>query len=122
MLLESFQPSGPPTSLLNGYYGVELGRALEYRLSSVQLGVMVLGLGVFSNLAQYFYQGPAFGGMSGVVYGLLAYIWIQGRFNPRFGMGLNRPIVIMMLAWFVLCWTGLMGPVANMAHTAGLIG
>jgi GlpG protein len=29
--------------------------------------------------------------------------------------------VIMMLVWYVLCWTGLLGPIANWAHTAGLI-
>ena len=26
-----------------------------------------------------------------------------------------------MLGWFALCWTGLLGPVANWAHTGGLV-
>lgn len=99
----------------------ELGGALENRLRTLDLAAMVVGLGVSSNLAQYFYQGPAFGGMSGVVFGLLGYFWMQGRFNPRFGMGLHKHIVVMMLGWFVICWLGLVGPIANMAHTAGLL-
>ena len=59
--------------------------------------------------------------MSGVVYGLLGYVWVMGRLNPRSGLVLHQQIVIMMLAWFVLCWTGVIGAVANMAHTLGLV-
>lgn len=98
----------------------QLGGALEQRQGWTVLLVLVVTIGAISNLAQYYYGGPAFGGMSGVVYGLLGYFWIQGRFNPRFGMALHKPVVIMMLIWFVVCWLGLVGPIANMAHTAGL--
>jgi GlpG protein len=59
--------------------------------------------------------------MSGVVYGLLGYFWMQGRYNARFRMILPRHVVVMMLAWFALCWSGLIGHIANMAHTAGLL-
>jgi membrane associated rhomboid family serine protease len=62
-----------------------------------------------------------FGGMSGVVYGLLAYVWMQGRYNQRFGYALHKSTAVMMLVWFVLCWTGLLGPIANWAHTTGLL-
>jgi GlpG protein len=30
-------------------------------------------------------------------------------------------IVIWMVAWFVLCFTGFLGPVANYGHLGGLI-
>ncbi len=99
----------------------ELGGALENRQGYGYLGSMVVVLGGFSNLAQYLYQGPKFGGMSGVVFGLLGYFWMQGRYNPRFGMALHKHIVIMMLGWFAVCWLGLVGNIANMAHTVGLL-
>ena len=99
----------------------DLGGAIE-RYRGIRLfAALVLFSGISSNLAQYAWSGPAFGGMSGVVYALLAYVWVQGRFYPRGGIGLPRPVAIMMLVWYVLCWTGLIGPVANMGHSAGLL-
>jgi len=75
-----------------------------------------------SNLAQYFATGPAFGGMSGVVYAFLGYIWMQIRFNPINYVGvMPKSVVPLMLAWFIACWLGLIPNVANVAHTAGLI-
>ena len=59
--------------------------------------------------------------MSGVVYALLGYFWMQGRYNPRFGVALHQTTVTMMLVWYVLCWTGIFGPIANWAHTAGAL-
>ena len=98
----------------------DLGSGIERVMGSAYLGLVVAVTGVLPNVAQYAWDGPAFGGMSGVVYGLLGYIWMQGRFNPYFGLYLRRPIVVMMLVWYVLCWTGIFGPIANMAHTVGL--
>lgn len=99
---------------------VDLGGMIESRQSTKQLGLLVLVTAVLSNLAQYTHTGPNFGGMSGVVYGLLGYIWIRGRFDPGSGLFLHSQTVGMMLIWAFLCLTGLMGPIANTAHFAGL--
>lgn len=100
----------------------DLGRSIETLKGRLLLGLFVVVSGIASNIAQYsIAQSPYFGGMSGVVYGLLGYVWMQGRFNPAFGMALHQSTVIMMLAWYVLCWTGFFGPIANWAHTAGLV-
>lgn len=99
----------------------QLGSVIEKRLGPWDLAVLVAVIGAGSNVAQFLSTGPLFGGLSGVVYGLLGYFWVQGRFNPRFGLVLNETVVYLMLGWFVLCWIQVIPNVANWAHTAGLV-
>jgi len=99
----------------------DLGSMIESRQSTIHLAALVVMIAAFSDLGQYFVSGPIFGGMSGVVYGLLGYIWIRGRFDPGSGLFLHPSTVNMMLIWFVLCYTNLLGPVANTAHAVGLV-
>jgi GlpG protein len=100
----------------------DLGSMIEARQSSWHLLLLVIVVAALSNLAQFYVgRAPNFGGMSGVVYGLFGYIWIRGKYDPASGLFLHRSIVTMMLIWLVLCFTGILGPVANYAHLAGLL-
>ena len=100
----------------------DLGHMIERKHGPIYLLIMVLLLGVFSNIGQFMVRGPNFGGMSGVVYGLLGYIWIRSRLDPFSGLYVSKQNVILMIAWFFLCLSGLMGNVANVAHGVGLAG
>ncbi|MBA3981770.1 MAG: rhomboid family intramembrane serine protease, partial [Alcanivorax sp.] len=105
----------------NLLWWMELGRIIERFQSGPQLVGVTLVTAVVSAVAQFLASGPAFGGLSGVVYGLLGYLWIYGKVNPRAGYGLRREIVLFMLAWLVICYVGLAGIVANEAHLFGLL-
>ncbi len=107
--------------LFNMLWLKDLGGMLEQYEGAFLLLLQVLIIGVISNLAQYYWSGPSFGGMSGVVYGLLGYMWIRGKLDPYAKLILNPSVVTMMIVWFFLCLTGLMGPVANAAHAGGLV-
>ncbi|HEV2211306.1 MAG TPA: rhomboid family intramembrane serine protease [Verrucomicrobiae bacterium] len=105
----------------NMWWLKDLGSMIEARQTWVHLLALVLVVGAGSNLAQYFVtHSPIFGGMSGVVYGLLGYIWLRGKFDPASGLFVHPSTVTLMLVWLVLCFTGWLGPIANYAHLAGL--
>lgn len=99
-----------------------LGSLIEARQSRALMIRLVLLLGIGSNLVQYVSYGTGnFGGMSGVVYGLIGYMWMRGRFDPSCGLQLDRNTVIMSMIWFFFCFTGWVGPIANGAHAGGLV-
>jgi GlpG protein len=97
----------------------DLGSMIEARQGFLYLAALVLVISALSNLGQYLAAGPGFGGMSGVVYGLLGYAWIRGRLDPGMGYHVNRYIILMMTVWFLLGFTGLIGHIANAAHGVG---
>lgn len=99
----------------------DLGTVVESRQSSGFLALFIFVIGAASNVAQYWMSGPSFGGMSGVVYGLLGYVWMKATYDPRSGYYLHESTVAMMLIWYLLGFTGLLN-IANTVHTVGLVG
>ena len=107
--------------LFNMMWLYDLGGMIEARLGRVYFGLLALALAVFSNLGELMVSGPLFGGMSGVVYGLLGFIWIRGKFDPGSGLYLHPKTVTFMIIWFFLCLSGMIGNIANTAHGVGLV-
>lgn len=107
--------------LFNMLWLRDLGGVIEARRGTWKFLVLVLAIAGISNAAQGIWSGPSFGGMSGVVFGLFGFVWMQSRFVPESGFFMPPNLVMLMLFWMVLCYTGLMGPIANAAHTVGLL-
>jgi GlpG protein len=107
--------------LCNMLWLQDLGSMIEARQSSLHLAIMVIVFSACSNLGQVLIDhSPNFGGMSGVVYGLLGYIWIRGKFDPGSGLFLHPTSVTMMIVWFFACLFHFIPHVANWAHAIGL--
>jgi GlpG protein len=106
--------------LFNMYWLYLFGGLIEATRGQRKYLAMVLVLAVVSNVAQYLYSGPNFGGMSGVGYGLFGYLWFMTRFRPEEGYALPTSTIVMFVIWTVLCMTDRVGPVANAAHLGGL--
>ena len=112
---------------MNGMWYWELGRRIEARQGGINLLGLTLLFSLVSNYAQYFYSGPGlFGGLSGVLYGLLGHCWIYQVLSPNPAYRLPRGVLVMMLVWLALCMSGLIsligfGEIANAAHVSGLL-
>jgi GlpG protein len=110
---------GFPHLFFNMLWMLDLGTMIERRQSSRMLLALVLVIAALSNFGQYLIGGAGFGGMSGVVYGLIGYIWLRGKFDLTSGLFLHSSTVIMAVVWFVLCLVGIIPHVANTAHSVG---
>ncbi len=107
--------------LFNMLWLRDLGSLIEARASTLKLLFLVVVIGIASNVGQYLVSGPAFGGVSGVVYGLLGVVWIRGKVDPSSGFFLTDQTIMVMVGWFVLCLLHMVGNVANTAHGVGLV-
>ncbi len=111
---------------MNGMWYWELGRRIELRQGSINLLGLTLLFSLVSNYTQYYVSGPTlFGGLSGVLYGLLGHCWIYQWLAPNPVYRLPGGVLVMMLVWLVLCLSGLVsmigfGEIANGAHVGGL--
>lgn len=114
---------GPLHLLFNMLWLLDLGTMVERRQGVWRLALLVLVMAILSNVAQYYVnmRAPNFGGMSGVVYGLIGYIWLRGKFDPASGLFLHSTTVTMAVFWYFLCLTGLAGNIANTVHTVGFV-
>lgn len=103
----------------------ELGGLIERGQSGRRLLVITLVIMLVSNAAQGLQYGNSFGGLSGVIYGLLGYLWLYPLLNPAAGFRVRREILWFMLGWLALGYTGLLdvlfGPVSNVGHLSGLL-
>jgi len=108
--------------VFNMMWLASLGSVIEARQSKALMIRLVLFLAIGSNLVQWVATGkPYFGGMSGVVYGLIGYMWMRGKFDPACGLRLDSYTIITSVIWFAVCFTGWVGPIANGAHAGGLV-
>ena len=110
-----------------------LGRQIEDRIGKLKMVALVLITGILPNIAQYLMGGPSFEGFSGVVVGMVGFIWMRQKAAPWEGYPLQRS-VILFISIFVFAMLGLeilsftlqyLGvvelalPIANTAHIVG---
>lgn len=110
---------------------------IEARLPKWKILFLLLLLGVLPNLAQYFISGPYFLGFSGIVVGLVGFIWVRQKIAPWEGYPLQKVVVVFVIVYIaalfgleifsliqnVVSKQSLSANIANTAHiVGGLIG
>jgi GlpG protein len=106
--------------VFNTMWWWQLGGSVERTLGKGALINLFLITALVSNLGQFMVSGPNFGGLSGVVYGLVGYVWWYGWLAPEKGLMISKPIIGFLLFWLLLGYADVL-PV-NMANTAHLLG
>ena len=105
----------------------DLGRRVEQVMGHLNMFMLFLVIAVVSNTSQFeFGGGGLFGGMSGVVYGLLGFSWIAPQLQPAWPIQPPKAVMIFMVGWLVVCMSGMVevlgfGAIANAAHLGGLL-
>lgn len=112
--------------VFNGLWLWEFGRRIEGQEGSGRLLEGLLWLAPVSALAQYVVgEHPLFGGLSGVVYGLLGYLVVIQRLRPRRAYRLPRALPVLLIGLLALMATGVTEPfglaIAHGAHLGGLL-
>jgi GlpG protein len=101
-----------------------LGSKIDGHITFINL---VIFSSIISNLAQHFFgESALFGGLSGVIYGLLGYCMIIEIDTKQERYDLPPALYLFMLIWLILGFLGILnlfgfGNVANYAHLGGLI-
>ena len=112
--------------VFNSLWLALLGSKIETYEGSFHLLLIVLISGIASNMIQFHWSGTVyFGGMSGVIYALLGYLWVKHKIAPQNFSSLPSGLMGFMVGWLVLCMTGVLEValgigVANAAHLSGL--
>ncbi|SFM14689.1 rhomboid family intramembrane serine protease [Marinobacter zhejiangensis] len=101
-----------------------LGSQVEWFDGRGRLIALFLVSSLLSNGLQYAVSGPLFGGLSGVVYGVLGYCWLSQQRLPRFQF--PPALVVFGVVWMVIGFTPLpewlgLGRMANEAHLGGFV-
>ncbi len=89
--------------------------------------LLIIFSGIFSNLLQYTWTSSSlFGGLSGVIYGMLGYCLIMEMESNYDRYGLPPGLYLFMVVWLILGFVGILdlfgfGSVANFAHLGGML-
>lgn len=98
----------------------QLGGEIEQKIGRGALLQIFLITAIVSNVGQFMVSGANFGGLSGVVYGLVGFIWWLDWLAPQQNLKLAKPLIGILLFWMLLGFVELL-PV-NMANTAHFLG
>lgn len=123
-LTSSFVHFAPMHILFNLYWLWHFGRAIERHFGTPCFLALVIASGFLSASCQIAFSDANSIGASGINYGLFGFLWVARYKSPELETVVPDRIVKFMMVWLVLCFflskAGIW-PVANAAHTSGLI-
>ncbi|MEJ6475707.1 rhomboid family intramembrane serine protease GlpG [Pseudoalteromonas piscicida] len=108
--------------IFNLSWWLHLGAQIAERFGIRALICLYFVTGLTSNFMQFLLVDANFGGLSGVVYGLLGFCWIVSHRSPAQPALVSKPVVGFMLLWMLFGFTDMFFiNMANWAHLFGLL-
>ena len=104
-----------------------LGEKIERVDNSIIFLMLIIFSSICSNYLQFLWTGSSlFGGLSGVIYGLIGYCMILEMDTNYDRYQLPSGLYLFMIVWLILGFLGILdlfgfGSVANFAHLGGLV-
>ena len=104
-----------------------LGEKIERVDNSITFLMLIIFSSICSNYLQFLWTGSSlFGGLSGVIYGLIGYCMILEMDTNYDRYQLPSGLYLFMIVWLILGFLGILelfgfGSVANFAHLGGLV-
>jgi GlpG protein len=89
--------------------------------STTKLIILTIVIAGVSNMSQWWFAGAKFGGLSGVIYGLMGYLWLLQHFAGKDNYRFDPVIAVLMLAALPLSALGILDQQATYAHLSGLL-
>jgi GlpG protein len=103
------------------FWVFDVGGDMERQEGKIFFGVFIAVVGAVCNTLQFLVSGPYFEGMSGVVYGMIGYVWMMTRYQHNSRYSMSDGMMLFMVAWIVV---GLMFDdlrIANTQHITGIL-
>ncbi|PHM59374.1 rhomboid family intramembrane serine protease GlpG [Xenorhabdus sp. KK7.4] len=98
------------------------GSQVERNINTEKLVEITIVSTIFSGWAQSLFSGSHFGGLSGVVYALISYVWLSGEMSPQKGLSAPRGLIAISVIWLFVGYFNMFSlNIANAAHFSGLI-
>jgi GlpG protein len=107
--------------LFNMLWIYQLSGQMEQLEGSLYTAVLTIVFAIIVNTSQYLVSGPAFVGMSGVLYAMLGYTWMMAQYSTKYSYMLAPGTVMMMVIWMIICLVGIIPNVANTQHVVGFV-
>ncbi|ALO46541.1 rhomboid family intramembrane serine protease [Pseudohongiella spirulinae] len=122
MITPAFLHFGLIHLVFNSLWLWYFGRMMEPTLKPWRYTLVLLWMALAGNVAQYLWSGAAnFGGLSGVVYGQIGFIWLWQNIHPGSRLRLPPAMIMVFLVALILMEVLASSYIASAAHAGGLV-
>ncbi|MGP1957184.1 MAG: rhomboid family intramembrane serine protease [Arsenophonus sp. ER-QC15-MAG3] len=99
-----------------------LASKIECQINTKKLFIIFILSSFFTNYGQSFFSNSAFGGLSGVIFSLIGYVWLTSKCYPTIDIFITNKLMIFTILSLFIGYLNIFNiNIANTAHTIGLI-